>query len=282
MWWDQGTLDEQLARGHKGAWTKNNMHRSAMFTKMSSSTRISNWMPECYSFFGTELKNTGLRKCNVKTKGRQFCKVFRADWQSKRVCWGKHLEKFSLPEKEGDCSSQQVTTNHWKSVLTRVFHLPTWLPICRFTCHRLNLHPFFSLPQWSFTAVRGATQNNSEEIFPWFTFPVWDASLSWKSIFEHLTTRKEGEVKKEKIKRKKGGKRSKEVRSGRNLKRHTGMIVMDSKDRWSKGQVGGSNENQWNPERAKRIKEWGERKQFFKKSSVSLKNECKIVTRVLT
>lgn len=232
-------------------------------------------------FFSTELKNTGLRKCNVKTKGRQFCKVFRADWQSKRVCWGKHLEKFSLPEKEGDCSSQQVTTNHWKSVLTRVFHLPTWLPICRFTCHRLNLHPFFSLPQWSFTAVRGATQNNSEEIFPWFTFPVWDASLSWKSIFEHLT-RQEGEVKKEKIKRKKGGKRSKEVRCGKNLKRHTGMIVMDSKDRWSKGQVGGSNENQWDPERAKRIKEWGERKQFFKKSNVSLKNECKIVTRVLT
>lgn len=59
---------------------------------------------------------------------------------------------------------------------------------------------------------------------------MWDASLSWKSIFEHLT-RQEGEVKKEKIKRKKGGKRSKEVRSGRNLKRHTGMIVMDSKDR---------------------------------------------------
>lgn len=117
------------------------VHRSAMFTKMSSSTRISNCIPECWSFFQYKTKEHRAEKTRCENK-RDY-KVFRADWQSKRICWGKCLEKISVPEKEEGYSSQQVSTNHWRSVLTGDFHLATWLPICHFTCHRLSLHPFF-------------------------------------------------------------------------------------------------------------------------------------------
>lgn len=55
-------------------------------------------------------------------------------------------------------------------------------------------------------------------MFPWFTFPAWDASLSWKSTSVNLTE-KEEEMKKGKQKRKQGGRKGKEVGNDRNQQR---------------------------------------------------------------
>lgn len=148
-----------------------------------------------------------------KQKGDNFIKKsFRTDWQSKRICWVRFLGRCTVPEREGDSTCQQVTAKHWRSTLTRIFHLATWLPICHFTCHRLNLHPFSSVKLQQWEQLLGIIWKKCFFGLP----PLCGMPHSAGNQFLCISKPgEEGEIKKGKLKRKQGGKRGKEVRSGR-------------------------------------------------------------------
>lgn len=65
-------MPEVMKKSVMAIGTKHNIHFPAVFTEMSSSTRISNGMPECRRatvFSSTDLNDIVLKEHDVKAKG---------------------------------------------------------------------------------------------------------------------------------------------------------------------------------------------------------------------